>query len=243
MWAIRQNCISPGRIATAGLIWPLIETISVSSASLTCLIRKKRSGNPRSGGKSYHAVDHQCARQTPEDLFVDEAVRVRMVPEQAWTLPAERRDAHLVLKGFAGVNVDENVVAVALRRHAHAVKVQVRRPVRQIVAECDPHGIADTRPQRRRHIGAVVKQSGDSTVAEPHRTGCSGKRGLKNAVGAAILRWLDQRRGRKRFSLRTRRRASSSKGPATADFPAAAVLPNGLGLMKERRSSVDVEED
>jgi hypothetical protein len=34
---MRQNCISPARIATVGLIWPLIETISVSSASLTCL--------------------------------------------------------------------------------------------------------------------------------------------------------------------------------------------------------------
>ena len=49
MWAMRQNCISPGRIAIEGLIWPLSET-SWLSPILACLMSKKRSGMPRSNG-------------------------------------------------------------------------------------------------------------------------------------------------------------------------------------------------
>ena len=92
-----------------------------------------------------NAVDDKSAGHAAEYLIVDEAVGVRVVPEQAGTLPAGRRDPHLVLECFAGVNVDEDVVTLALRRHAHAVIVQVRRLIRQVVAEGDPHGIAEAR--------------------------------------------------------------------------------------------------
>jgi len=96
-------------------------------------------------------------------LIVDEAVRVGVVPEQTRTLPAGRRDAYLVLECFTGQNVDEYVIAVALWRHAHAMKVQVRRGastgtnrtevarmiepriIAQIVAERDPQRIAQAR--------------------------------------------------------------------------------------------------
>ena len=76
--------------------------------------------------KLVDAVDDKRARHAAEDLIVDEAVRVRVVPEQARTLPAGRRDAHLVAECFTGLNVNKHVVAIALWRHAHAVKVQVR---------------------------------------------------------------------------------------------------------------------
>ncbi|MGX1331032.1 hypothetical protein AB7M56_005531 [Bradyrhizobium elkanii] len=68
-------------------------------------------------------VDDQSARQTAKDLIIDEAVRMGVIPEHARTLPAGRRDRHLVLEGVIGLNVDEYVVAVALWRHAHSVKM------------------------------------------------------------------------------------------------------------------------
>ena len=75
--------------------------------------RKRRSGNPRSTWEKFlNAVDDKCARHAAEDLIVDEAVCVRMVPEQARALPAERWDAHLVLKCFAGVNMWMNTLSL-----------------------------------------------------------------------------------------------------------------------------------
>ena len=71
------------------------------------------------------AVDDQRARQAAEDLIVDKTVGVRVVPEQPRALAAGSGNVHFVLERFAGMNVDEDIVAVAPRRHAHAVKVQV----------------------------------------------------------------------------------------------------------------------
>ncbi len=111
--------------------------------------------------KLVNAIDDQSARHTGKDLIIDEAVCMGVIPEQARTLPAGRRDAHLVLECFTGLNVDEYVIAAALWRHAHAVKVQVRRgastgtnrahvartiePSGQIVAESNPQRIAQAR--------------------------------------------------------------------------------------------------
>src|SRR5262249_4137852 len=113
--------------------------------------------------KLIHSVDDQSARQTAKDLIVDEAVRMGVIPEHARPVPAGCRDTHLVFEGVTGLNVDEYVVAVALWRHAHAVKVQVRRgactsadraniagtiePRGQVVAESDPQRIAQARSQ------------------------------------------------------------------------------------------------
>jgi hypothetical protein len=65
--------------------------------------------------KLVNAVDYQSARHTAKNLIINEAVRVGVVPEQARTLPTGRRDAHLILECFIGVDVDEHVITVALR--------------------------------------------------------------------------------------------------------------------------------
>ena len=78
-----------------------METISLSSASLTCLIRKKRSGNPRQQReKLVNAVDDKSARHAAADLMIDEAVRVGM--DQNNLDLRQRRDAHLVVKFSPG---------------------------------------------------------------------------------------------------------------------------------------------
>ena len=52
------------------------------------------------------------ARHAAEYLFRHHAVRMRMIPEQAWTLAAMGRDVYLILKVLARVNMDEDVVVV-----------------------------------------------------------------------------------------------------------------------------------
>jgi hypothetical protein len=74
-------------------------------------------------------------------------VRVRVIPEQSWALPAITGDAHFVVELRARMNVNEDIVAVALRRDAHAVIVQIRRIVRQLIAEADAHRVAGAHAQ------------------------------------------------------------------------------------------------
>jgi hypothetical protein len=100
------------------------------------------------------------------------------------------------------MDVDEDVVAVALRRHAHAVIVQVRRLIRQIVAEGDPQGIAKACPQGRRHVSAIVEQAGKFVIAKPHRAGRRSDCGFQNAVAAPDFRRLHERLRRWRFGQR-----------------------------------------
>jgi hypothetical protein len=78
------------------------------------LIRKKALGQSvQQREELVNAIDHQSTRHTSKDLIIDEPVRMGVIPEQAWTLPAERWNAHLVLECFAGLNVNEYVIAVA----------------------------------------------------------------------------------------------------------------------------------
>src|SRR4029077_7286558 len=83
------------------------------------------------------SVDHQSTGQAAENLIVDGTVRVRMIPVKARALPSGGRDPHLVLERLARMNVYEHVVAVSLRRNAHAVIVQIRGFVWQRVAKRD----------------------------------------------------------------------------------------------------------
>jgi hypothetical protein len=87
------------------------------------------------------------------------------------------------------MNVHEHVVAVSLRRHAHAVIVEIRGFAWQRVAKGDARGIAKLYAQERRQISAVVEKAGELIRAEPHRTsGCS-ERCLQHAIAAANLLW------------------------------------------------------
>jgi hypothetical protein len=112
----------------------------------------------------FESIDHQCARHAAENLIVDVAVRVRVIPVEPRALPPRGRDAYFVLEALAGMHMHEDVVAVSPRRHTHAVIVQIRRRagtrtkwtdvariigrrvIDQIVAERDPQRIAEARP-------------------------------------------------------------------------------------------------
>src|ERR1700722_2677869 len=84
-------------------------------AELDVLDEEKTLGQSlQDGNQPLDAVNDKSARHAAEYLIVDEAVCVRVVPEQARTLAAGCRDAHLVLECCAGMNVNEDVVAVAL---------------------------------------------------------------------------------------------------------------------------------
>ena len=135
MCAIRQNCISPASHGDDGINLTIDRNDFALVGKLDVLDKKKafrQSVHQRE--KLVDAIDDQSAQHAAKDLIIDEAMRMGVIPEQTRTLPAGRRDAHHVLKCFIGVNVDEYVITVALWRHAHAVKVQVRRAVRG-----DPH--------------------------------------------------------------------------------------------------------
>src|SRR3954466_13082546 len=94
------------------------------------------------------SIDDESAGPSAPNLLIDEAVSVRMVPEEPGTLAAVCGDMHLVVEMLARVDVNEDVVAIALRRHGHAVKVQVRRLVGELVLELNPQRVAEPASQQ-----------------------------------------------------------------------------------------------
>ncbi len=62
----------------------------------------------------FGAVDDDPARHAAENLLRDDAVRMRVIPEESGTLAVTHRDLHLVLEVLARVNMDKDIVAVAL---------------------------------------------------------------------------------------------------------------------------------
>ena len=89
--------------------------------------------------------------------------------------------------------VEENVVAISARRHAHAVKMQIRWIIRQLISEAYSHYIAKARPEHRRHIRSVVKKTRECEIAELHPTGRRSDHGPENAIFTANFRWAAQR--------------------------------------------------
>ena len=157
-------------------------------------MKRNRSGKAsRIGIEIFEAVHDKAAGHAAEHLLGDNAMRVRVIPEETGSLATGGRNAHLVLELLTGVDVDEHVVAVALRRHAHAVIVQVRRIVGEVVPEGDPHGVAKPWPEQRRQIRSVVKQPRKCKVAELNPTRRRRDRRSKDAVLAANFRRLNQR--------------------------------------------------
>jgi hypothetical protein len=111
-----------------------------------------------------------------------------MIPEEARRLVAIGGNAHLILEQFTWMYVEENVVAISARRHAHAVKMQIRWIIRQPISEAYSHRIAKARPEHRRHVRSVVKKTGEREIAELHATGRRSDHGPKNAIFTANFR-------------------------------------------------------
>ena len=71
----------------------------------------------------FKPVHNEAAGHATQHLLGDDAMRVRVIPEQAWPLATCGRNAHLVVELMTRMHVDEHIVAVALRRHRHAVEM------------------------------------------------------------------------------------------------------------------------
>src|SRR5262245_4262485 len=67
------------------------------------------------GKEPVETIDNDATRHPSADLLLDEAVGMRMIPEQARSLTISNRDVHLVIESLTRVNVNEHVVAVASR--------------------------------------------------------------------------------------------------------------------------------
>jgi hypothetical protein len=140
----------------------------------------------------FGAIDDDSAGHAAEHLFRDDAVRMRVIPEQARSLTIADRDIHLVAERLAWVNMDKDIIAVPLWRDAHAVEMQIARIVGQSVPELDANDVACARPEHRRQIGVVVEKAGERNVAQPNRAWSGRERRIEDAVLAANLRWLNQ---------------------------------------------------
>jgi hypothetical protein len=86
------------------------------------------------------------------------------------------------------MDVDEHVVAVSPGRDSHAMVVQVRGRIRQVVLEGNPQPVADPGSEHRRHIGTIVKTAPKFEVAELHTAASSSKGRAQDAVLAADFR-------------------------------------------------------
>src|SRR5262245_5885437 len=62
----------------------------------------------------FKTVDHESAGHSAQDLLVDAAVGMRVIPEEARTLAAGGWHMHLVIELLTRMDVNEHVVAVAL---------------------------------------------------------------------------------------------------------------------------------
>ena len=116
-----------------------------------------------------------------------------MIPEQTGPLAARGRNVDLVVELMTRVDMDEHVVAVPLRRHTHAVIVQVGRIIGEIVSEGDPHRVAKPRSEQRRQVNAVVEKSGERIFTQLHPSGRGGDRCIEDAIVAANFRRLNKR--------------------------------------------------
>src|SRR4029453_18170675 len=109
------------------------------------------------------------AGHAAEHLFRDDAVGMRVIPKEAWTLTVTHRDLHLVFELLAGMKMDKDIVAVPPRRDAHAMEMQIAWVVRQIVLECNSHNVARACSEQRRQIGVIVQRSGECALVELNR--------------------------------------------------------------------------
>jgi hypothetical protein len=194
IWPIRQNCSSPGLIATVGFDLPVDRDYLVFLANLRVLDEEEPFWQVCDDWEDpLEAVDDQTARHAAKDLLCDEAMSMRVIPEEAGPLVAVGGNTHLVLELLAGVYVEENIVAIPARRHAHAVKMQIRWNIQQLISKGYSHRIAKARPEHRGHVRAVIKKTRECKIAKLHTTGRSRDRCPKNAIFAANFWWGDQR--------------------------------------------------
>ena len=105
------------------------------------------------GARSMASSTTMPPNRPPSQLGGDHAVVVRVVPAQR--RPVIGGELVGVRVGLPGIDLDEDVVAVALRRDVEAVGVQVGRLV-EVVLEGDDQGVAGADPQRRARRRAVV---------------------------------------------------------------------------------------
>ena len=112
-----------------------------------------RSSSRKQLGEALHD-DH--AGQAAEDLLLGDSVRVRVVPEGAARVILGDRER--VGELLAGLDRQEDVVAVVARRHVHAVEVDVGVRVELVVErECDR--VAGVHDERRPDDAVVVRAS------------------------------------------------------------------------------------
>jgi hypothetical protein len=81
-----------------------------------------------------------------------------------------------------------------------------------MIAERDLQGIAEARPQRRRHRAAVVEHASEFAISEPNRSARRGEGGFQNAVAAANFRRRRQRLASLACGARQRSQSKQRRG-------------------------------
>ena len=163
---MRQRCVSPSRIGMRGFSCPLISRSWVASRPCRPRLELPRLV-PLGGLQDQHAVAHRRqrspalgarpeddgARHAAEHLVRAVSVRVRVVPVQPRSVVAG--DVEPVVERLPRLDVQQDVVGVALGRDVEAVGMEVRR-VGEPVDEPDRDLVAGVDHERRAGEAAVV---------------------------------------------------------------------------------------
>ena len=109
-----------------------------------------------SGGGNLLGVPHDNGPiEATEYLISNEAVVMRVVPVHAWRVVGWQLIT--VVEGVAGVDRDEHVIAIVLRRDVQAVHVQVAR-FGQSISQADIQDVASPNAQGGAGHASVVTQ-------------------------------------------------------------------------------------
>jgi hypothetical protein len=79
------------------------------------------------------AIHDESARHATQHLLGHDPMGVGVIPEQAGRLATRGRNPYLIVELLTGMDMDEHVIAVSLRRYGHSMVVQIRRIVGEIV--------------------------------------------------------------------------------------------------------------
>jgi hypothetical protein len=132
--AIRQNCISPGRICTTGFSLAIDRDDFGVVVGLRMLDEQELLRQvPHDREEILEAVHDEPTRHAAQHLFSDYTMRVWVIPEQAGALTTCGGNAYLVVELVTWMDMDEHVIAVSLRRYSHSMVVQVRRIIGEVV--------------------------------------------------------------------------------------------------------------
>src|SRR5208337_3189349 len=95
------------------------------------------------------------------------------------------RNIHLVIEVVARMNMDENIIAIPLRRNVHAMKMQIAWITGQSVPETDSQDVARARSEQWWQVGAVVQGPWECEARKLDRARRSGQHRIENAIPAS----------------------------------------------------------